>query len=125
MTESEFGHEKGSFTGADRMRRGRFELADGGTLLLDEVGELPLDVQVKLLRVIQEGEFERVGSAQPRKADVRIIAATNWDLQREVAAGRFREDLYCRLRVYQITVPPLRQRREDIPPLVERIAEGS
>lgn len=116
LVESElFGHEKGAFTGADRLRKGRFELADGGTLFLDEVGELPVDIQAKLLRVLQEGEFERVGDSKTKKIDVRIVAATNRNLKREVAAGRYREDLFYRLQIYPITVPPLRERREDIP----------
>jgi len=123
LIESElFGHEKGAFTGADRVRKGRFELADGGTLFLDEVGELPSDVQAKLLRVLQEGEFERVGDSHTRRVDVRMIAATNRDLRREVDANRFREDLFYRLQIYPITVPPLRERREDIPPLVRYFA---
>jgi transcriptional regulator with GAF, ATPase, and Fis domain len=122
LVEAElFGAEKGAYTGADRQRKGRFEMADGGTLFLDEVGELSLDVQAKLLRVLQEGEFERLGGQQTRRIDVRIIAATNRNLHVEIAAGRFREDLYYRLGVYPITVPPLRERREDIPLLVEHL----
>jgi PAS domain S-box-containing protein len=123
LVESElFGHEKGAFTGADRQRKGRFELADGGTILLDEAGELPPGTQVKLLRVLQEGEFERVGGSDTIKVSVRVIAATNRKLLDEVSAGRFRQDLFYRLNVYPITIPPLRQRREDIPLLVSHYA---
>ena len=123
LVESElFGHEKGAFTGADRQRKGRFELADGGTILLDEVGELPPGTQAKLLRVLQEGEFERVGGSSTIKVSVRIIAATNRKLHDDVSAGRFRQDLFYRLDVYPVTVPPLRQRREDIPLLVSHYA---
>jgi PAS domain S-box-containing protein len=123
LVESElFGHEKGAFTGADRQRKGRFELADGGTILLDEVGELPLGTQAKLLRVLQEGEFERVGGSGTIKVSVRVVAATNRKLHDDVSAGRFRQDLFYRLNVYPITVPPLRQRREDIPLLVAHYA---
>ncbi len=120
LVESElFGHEKGAFTDALQRRKGRFELADNGTLFLDEISELPQDTQAKLLRVLQDGNFERVGGTKTHKCDVRIIAATNRDLNSEVAAGRFRADLFYRLNVYPITVPPLRKRREDIPLLVE------
>lgn len=118
LIESElFGHERGSFTGATEKRIGKFELADGGTLFLDEIGELPLELQAKLLRAIQEKEIERIGGKGPLRIDVRIIAATNRDLQQEVASGRFRSDLYYRLNVFPIVVPPLRERTDDIQPL--------
>jgi transcriptional regulator with GAF, ATPase, and Fis domain len=109
-----FGHEKGAFTGAIRQQIGRFELADGGTLFLDEIGDLPLDVQVRLLRVLQTKEFERVGGSETHRSDFRLIAATNRHLQEEVKAGKFRADLYYRLNVFPIQVPPLRERQEDI-----------
>lgn len=120
LIESElFGHEKGAFTGAIGRKQGRFELASGGTIFLDEIGELPPELQVKLLRVIQENEFERLGGSKTIKVDVRIIAATNRNLKLEVEQGAFREDLWYRLNVYPITMPPLRQHKEDIPLLVE------
>jgi PAS domain S-box-containing protein len=123
LIESElFGHERGAFTGAAVRKIGRFELADGATIFLDEVGELPMQLQAKLLRVIQEGEFERLGSSKTIKVDVRIMAATNRNLEAEVRAGRFREDLLFRLNVFPVTVPPLRDRKEDIPILVEHFA---
>jgi Nif-specific regulatory protein len=120
LLESElFGHVKGAFTGASSDRRGRFELADGGTIFLDEIGDLPLNLQVKLLRVIQHRMFERVGGSEPIKVDVRIIAATNKDIEVEVESGRFRADLYYRLNVLPIYIPPLRERRDDIPILAD------
>lgn len=119
LIESElFGHEKGSFTGAMERRIGKFEKADGGTIFLDEIGDMPSDVQVKLLRVLQEKEIERIGSNNPIKVDVRIIAATNKNLEKEITEGRFRLDLFYRLHVFPIMVPPLRERKEDIPVLV-------
>ncbi len=124
LAESElFGHEKGAFTGAQAQRKGRFEMADGATLFLDEVGELSQELQAKLLRVLQDGTFQRVGGERTLKADVRVIAATNRNLSRDVAAGRFREDLWYRLNVFPISVPPLRQRRDDIPALAHAFVQ--
>jgi len=123
IIESElFGHERGSFTGATEQRKGYFELADGSTIFLDEIGELPLAAQVKFLRVLENGEFQRVGSSVPRRVNVRVIAATNKDLESEVRHGQFRADLFFRLRSVNIHVPPLRQRPEDIPVFFRRFA---
>src|SRR5215831_574023 len=124
LMESElFGHVKGSFSGATKTKKGLVELADGGTAFFDEIGDLPLEMQVKLLRLIQESEFRPVGSLQWRKVDLRIIAATHRDLKAEVAAGRFRLDLYYRLNVFSLRLPPLRERKEDIPLLVRHFLE--
>jgi two-component system response regulator HydG len=120
LMESElFGYEKGAFTGAAKAKKGRFELADGGTIFLDEIGDMSPSTQMKVLRVLQEGEFDRVGGTRTQKVDVRVIAATNVNLERAVAEHRFREDLYYRLRVIEVALPPLRERREDIPLLVD------
>ena len=120
-----FGHEKGAFTGAFQRRLGRFELAEGGTIFLDEIGELPAETQIALLRVLQEHEFERVGGNRPIQTDVRVIAATNRDLQAAIAAATFRSDLFYRLNVFPIEIPALRERREDIPALVEYFIDRS
>jgi two-component system nitrogen regulation response regulator NtrX len=126
LIESElFGHEKGAFTGALAARRGKFELAHEGTLFLDEVGDMPHAMQAKLLRVLQEGELERVGGSETIKVDVRVIAATNKDLEKEIAHGRFREDLYFRLNVVQVHTPPLRERKDDLPTLIDAFLEES
>jgi transcriptional regulator with GAF, ATPase, and Fis domain len=124
LIESEFfGHEAGAFTGATKRREGRFELADGGTIFLDEIGELLPDVQSKLLRVLQEGEFQPVGSSRTKKVDVRVIAATNRNLQQMIREGKFREDLYYRIHVFPISIPPLRYRGDDISLLAKKFAE--
>ncbi|MGC8594390.1 MAG: sigma-54 interaction domain-containing protein [Candidatus Kryptoniota bacterium] len=123
ILESElFGHQKGAFTGAIEARKGYFEIADGGTLFLDEVAEMPLETQVKLLRVLETGEFMRVGSSETKKVDVRVIAASNKNLEAEVVRGYFRQDLYFRLRSVKLSIPPLRERKEDIPIFVEKFA---
>jgi two-component system NtrC family response regulator len=120
LLESElFGHEKGAFTGADKQRRGRFELADTGTLFLDEIGDLPVSTQIKLLRVLQEEQFERVGGSQTISVDVRVITATNRNLEELMKQGKFREDLYYRINVVSIPIPPLRERKEDVSPLID------
>ncbi len=124
LLESElFGHEKGAFTGADKMKKGRFEIAHGGTIFLDEVGDIPQSIQVKLLRVLQEHQFERVGGTEKIDVDVRIIAATNKDLEQKIKDGTFREDLYYRLNVVSLKIPPLRERKEDIVPMIESFIE--
>jgi transcriptional regulator with PAS, ATPase and Fis domain len=125
LLESElFGHEKGAFTGATSPRMGRFELANGGTIFLDEIGDMAPQLQAKLLRVAQDGRFQRIGSNTELHSDTRILAATNRHLEEEVKAGRFREDLFWRLNVYELTVPPLRERREDILPLAHAMLAG-
>jgi transcriptional regulator with GAF, ATPase, and Fis domain len=119
LIESElFGREKGAFTGAHARQPGRFEVADGGTIFLDEIGEMPVELQSKLLRVLQDGEFERLGSAKTVKVNVRVITSTSRDLKEEIRAGRFREDLFYRLNVFPVSIPPLRERADDIPELV-------
>ncbi len=124
LVESElFGHEKGAFTGADARRLGRFESADGGTIFLDEIGDMAPETQAKVLRVLQERSFERVGGTQPIEVDVRVVAATHRNLEEDVKQGRFREDLYYRLKVVEIELPPLRERREDVPALAQRFLE--
>jgi two-component system nitrogen regulation response regulator NtrX len=120
LIESElFGHTKGAFTGADQMKRGKFDLADGGTIFLDEIGDMSLTAQAKVLRILQEKKFERVGGAETIPSDVRVIAATNKDLKLELQAGRFRTDLYHRLNLVPFHLPPLRERKEDIPELAD------
>ena len=123
MDSELFGHEKGAFTGALFQKRGRFERADGGTIFLDEIGELPLEAQVRLLRVLQEKEIERVGGTETIQVDIRVIAATHRNLDQMLAEGRFREDIYFRLRVFPIAIPPLRLRPEDIPVLVQHFIQ--
>ncbi len=126
LLESElFGHEKGAFTGAVASRQGRFELANGGTIFLDEIGDLPLHLQAKLLRVLQEREFEKVGSSRPVKVNVRILAASHRPLEELIKAGQFREDLYYRLNVVTILLPPLRERRSDLTLLIDHFVSAS
>src|SRR5947207_3080186 len=122
LLESElFGHERGAFTGAYRDKPGKFELAQSGTILLDEIGEVPLRLQAKLLHILQDGEFARVGGERILQTDVRVLAATNRDLEVEIRAGRFREDLYYRLNVIAVQIPPLRERRDEIPALIDAL----